>query len=56
MAKKGPRIKIGLICSVCKSFNYVSQRSKLNTPNPLKLKKYCPVCKKHTDHQEKKKL
>ncbi|MGB9707627.1 MAG: 50S ribosomal protein L33, partial [Microgenomates group bacterium] len=33
-----------------------SQRSKLNTPNPLKIKKYCPRCKKHTWHQEKKKL
>lgn len=56
MAKKGPRIKVGLICSKCKSFNYVTTRNKINVSQPLKLNKYCSRCKKHTEHIEKKKL
>jgi len=56
MAKKGSRILVGLICTVCKKQNYVTQKNKVNTTSPLKLKKYCPQCKKQTVHEEKKKL
>ena len=56
MAKKGHRVLFGLVCSVCKSQNYVSEKSKLNTTSALKLNKYCKRCKKRTEHTEKKKL
>jgi large subunit ribosomal protein L33 len=56
MAKKEQRILAGLICTVCKSQNYITNRSKLNTPEKLKLRKYCPLCRKHTEHKESGKL
>lgn len=56
MAKKEQRIIFGLQCSVCKRQNYLSQRSKLNTPDKISLNKYCPGCKKHTEHKEMKHL
>lgn len=56
MAKKGTRVKIGLVCQNCQRFNYVSEKNKLSTPDSLKLKKYCPHCRKRTNHKEKKKL
>ncbi len=56
MAKKGNRVLAGLVCGVCKSQNYVTERNKLNTTNALKLMKYCRRCKKRTEHSEKKKL
>lgn len=56
MAKKGSRVKIGLTCEVCKRQNYVTEKNKLNTPEVIKLKKYCLKCRKRTTHKEKKKL
>ncbi|RKZ25316.1 50S ribosomal protein L33 [bacterium] len=54
MAKKSKskREHIILACTECKSRNYITQKNKLNTPDRLELKKYCPVCKKHTIHKE----
>ena len=57
MPKKGEhRIKIGLVCSICKNRNYVSQKNKMETPEKLLLKKFCKHCKKVTDHKENDKL
>ncbi|MFZ6035060.1 MAG: 50S ribosomal protein L33 [Patescibacteria group bacterium] len=56
MAKKGSRIQVGLVCETCKSVNYVVPKNKINTTTPLKMKKFCPKCKKHTPHKETKKL
>jgi large subunit ribosomal protein L33 len=56
MAKKGPRQIFGFTCSVCKSQNYISEKNKVNTPDKIELKKYCPKCKKHTVHKENPKL
>lgn len=56
MAKSRARQKYGLVCTECKTQNYVTERNKLNTTEALELKKYCNVCKKHTIHKEKKKL
>ena len=56
MAKKEQRILVGLICTECKKQNYVTERSKLNTPEKLKLTKYCRSCRKHTEHKETNKL
>jgi len=60
MAKKGPRILIALVCTECKSQNYITQKNKTNAQlkeqGKLVLKKYCKRCKKHTDHKERAKL
>jgi large subunit ribosomal protein L33 len=57
MAKKGEhRIKIGLVCTVCKNRNYVTTRNKLNTPEKVSLIKFCSKCRKKTDHKETDKL
>lgn len=56
MVKKEQRILVGLICSVCKRQNYVTERSKLNTPEKLTLRKYCRKCRTHTQHKESSRL
>lgn len=57
MPKKGEhRVKLGLVCTVCKKRNYVTTRNKLNTPEKLLLKKFCNNCKKVTEHKESEKL
>lgn len=56
MAKKGARILIALVCSQCKSQNYITEKNKVNTPDKLVLKKYCPRCRKRTEHKERTKL
>ena len=57
MAKKGEhRVKVGLVCSVCKNRNYVTTRNKINTVEKLLLKKFCKHCKKRTEHKETEKL
>ncbi|MFH1601522.1 MAG: 50S ribosomal protein L33 [Candidatus Shapirobacteria bacterium] len=56
MAKKGNRLILGLVCSVCNSFNYITERNKINTTEKLKISKYCRKCKKRTEHKETQKL
>ena len=56
MAKKGARQFIGLVCAACGQQNYVSQKNKTNTPQKVTIKKYCPFCRKTTDHKETSKL
>ncbi|MCL4374372.1 50S ribosomal protein L33 [Patescibacteria group bacterium] len=56
MAKKGTRVQIGLVCSVCRRQNYTTEKNKVNTASGLKINKYCPRCKKRTTHKENKKL
>lgn len=56
MAKKGARILVGLVCEVCGTQNYTTEKNKVTATKSLKLKKYCLRCKKHTVHKEKKKL
>ena len=56
MAKKGAREFVGMICSVCKSQNYITQRNKVNIEKKLELNKYCKKCRKQTLHKETTKL
>lgn len=57
MAKKGEhRVKVGLVCTVCKNRNYITERNKINTTEKLLLKKFCSFCRKTTDHKEVEKL
>jgi large subunit ribosomal protein L33 len=54
MAKKGQRTVITLACVDCKRQNYTSEKSKLNTKDKLEVQKFCPYCKKQTNHKETK--
>ncbi len=54
MAKKDVRMTITLACTVCKERNYTSQKNRRNDPNRLEINKYCPRCRKHTQHKEQK--
>ncbi len=62
MAKKGARELVAMVCEVCKSQNYVTERNKVNMQNSKKegakliLNKFCKVCKKVTSHKESSKL
>jgi len=56
MAKKGAREFVGMVCSVCKSRNYITQRNKVNIETKLQLKKFCNKCRKQTLHKETTKL
>jgi large subunit ribosomal protein L33 len=46
------RPKITMACTVCKERNYITKKNRRNDPDRLQLKKYCPRCRKHTDHRE----
>ena len=52
MAKKDATVKLGFICTVCKSRNYVSSKNKMENKDKMTLNKYCRHCKKHTPHKE----
>lgn len=55
MAKKGEnRERIDLQCTECKEINYRTEKNKKNTTERLDMKKYCPKCRKTTEHKEKK--
>ena len=54
MAKVGNRQYKTLVCSECKEANYREQRNVKNTTDRLEMNKYCPRCRKHTVHKEKK--
>jgi len=56
MAKKGQQEIFALKCSVCNRRNYITNKNKTNTPGKLVIKKYCPTCRKHTEHKETSKL
>ncbi len=56
MAKKEQRILIALVCTVCKTQNYITKKNKLNNKEKLVMKKYCKRCKKHTSHKDTDKL
>ncbi len=61
MAKKGARELVAMVCSVCKSQNYITERNKVNmqtksNETKLILNKFCKVCKKVTSHKETSKL
>nr|QJH88402.1 ribosomal protein L33 [Pterocladiophila hemisphaerica] len=54
--KKNSRIIIALECMSFNTNNtkhkhfyrYISQKNRYNSQNKLCLKKFCPICKKHT--------
>ena len=63
--KKGPRQVVGLKCSVCTAFGYVTEYNRNNellkkqadsSDVTFPLSKYCKKCRKHTSHKLAKKL
>lgn len=56
MAKKGQRQLFALLCTVCKSQNYLTEKNKVNTPDKLEFNKFCKTCRKVTPHKESQKL
>ncbi|MBI4100010.1 50S ribosomal protein L33 [Candidatus Microgenomates bacterium] len=56
MAKGDSTIKLGMVCSVCGSRNYLTSKNKMENKEKLLLSKYCRHCRKHTDHKESEKL
>jgi len=60
MAKKGARELVALICTVCKSQNYITDRNKVNMDTKgkgkLQINKFCKTCRKVVIHKETSKL
>jgi large subunit ribosomal protein L33 len=55
MAKKGNRFEFSMLCTTCKRTNYRTSKNKINSGSERKLlNKYCPQCKKATEHKEVK--
>ena len=52
--KASTKTKITFECTECKRRNYDSYKNKRNDPDRLTISKYCPFCKKHTEHKETK--
>lgn len=51
---KKMRDLVSLICEECKEENYYPDKTKRLNPERIEFKKYCPRCRKHTIHKEKK--
>ena len=45
---------VKLVCEECKNENYYTDKNKKLNPERIEFKKYCPKCRKHTVHKEKK--
>ncbi len=52
--KKGNRVPMVLVCTVCGQRNYDTEKNKKNDPERKTLVKYCRFCRKHTEHKESK--
>ena len=48
------REKVILVCVECLSRNYYVKKNKINNPERIEIKKFCPRCNKHTVHKETK--
>lgn len=51
---KKMRDLVRLICEECKEENYYTDKNKRLNPERIEFKKYCPRCRQHTIHKEKK--
>ena len=54
MAKRATRLVITLACTECRERNYTSEKNRQNDPGRMNLKKFCPRCRKHTEHREQR--
>ena len=51
----GQKNLVKMKCSKCGRINYWTHKNKKAISKKLKLKKYCPSCRTHTEHKEAKK-
>ncbi|HVF85063.1 MAG TPA: 50S ribosomal protein L33 [Abditibacteriaceae bacterium] len=51
MASKN-QTTLSMACGDCKSRNYQTSKNKKNVKDRLRLKKFCPKCRAHTEHAE----
>jgi large subunit ribosomal protein L33 len=52
MAKRAERQLITLACNECRERNYHTEKNRRNDPDRIELKKFCPRCRRHTEHRE----
>ncbi|MGF1469541.1 MAG: 50S ribosomal protein L33 [Sandaracinaceae bacterium] len=51
----GQRVRIALVCAECGERNYRTTKAvRADQRERLTLRKFCPHCKRHTDHRESK--
>ena len=50
----GNRSIISLESTVCKERNYTTSKNRKKQQDKLQLSKFCPRCRKHTQHREGK--
>ena len=43
---------VKLLCADCKKINYRTRKNKKQHKEKITLQKFCPSCRKHTDHKE----
>ena len=48
------RVRVTLACTECKQRNYNTTKNKKKTQDKLTRSKYCPRCRKHSEHKETK--
>ncbi|MBT3169117.1 MAG: 50S ribosomal protein L33 [Candidatus Cloacimonetes bacterium] len=48
------RETIILACSACKNRNYTTTKNKRTHPKRVEFVKYCPKCRKRTEHKQTK--
>ncbi|HPR18544.1 MAG TPA: 50S ribosomal protein L33 [Candidatus Cloacimonadota bacterium] len=41
-----------LACEECKNRNYTTTKNRKNHPERVTFKKFCPNCRKHTEHKQ----
>jgi len=41
-------------CKQCDHRNYTTYKNKKQNPDRMTRSKYCPFCRKHTEHKERK--
>lgn len=50
--KKAARVPIVLECTICRARNYPTEKNIRAHPARLVLNKYCPTCRRVTEHRE----
>lgn len=48
------RPPLTMVCTDCKAQNYVTTKNKTNVPDRMEFNKYCPKCRSHKLHREKR--
>ncbi|MBI4212851.1 MAG: 50S ribosomal protein L33 [Chloroflexi bacterium] len=52
MARRADRILVTLACNDCRERSYHTEKNRRSDPDRIALNKYCPRCRKHTEHRE----